>query len=394
MLINCRMWTTLPQTHTPLKVSLSCTFLKTMKLWSRWSLRADVQQWDTYPEPTELRLIGWLTGSTSIQRSKSTMSTLETNLQTCWPYAHLLATNGTIFSNCSILWPSLSFLASIQAIKVTTLLPCRSGKCKKKNSEDEENLNAWLQNRGLREICSLWLPTGLHQCRGQPGESESKLSNFGFIKHGETLCCGLEHDHRVKFSSAARRFRQEQRHRETSCRTGRASHQPKFVHHNRTISQRDVAYMEKVLDNVRQMFCCPKGDDMDQVDTNMALWWIFMTACMKAAVHLGKHYAETLRAVRNTDFSDAEACPRETVWNTRSENGWKVFWYTNMLLHCWQWNWTSFRNRCCALAAILQNTHIKKKSSRTELGGLLVQLRIVSWTVLMEGQLCSSGRFP
>ena len=31
MLINCRMWTTLPQTHTLLKVSLSCTFLKTMK---------------------------------------------------------------------------------------------------------------------------------------------------------------------------------------------------------------------------------------------------------------------------------------------------------------------------------------------------------------------------
>ena len=32
MLINCRMWTTLPQTHTLLKVSLSCTFLKTKKL--------------------------------------------------------------------------------------------------------------------------------------------------------------------------------------------------------------------------------------------------------------------------------------------------------------------------------------------------------------------------
>ena len=31
---------------------------------------------------------------------------------------------------------------------------------------------------------------------------------------------------------------------------------------------------------------------------------------MKAAVHLGKHYAETLGAVRNTDFSDAESCLR------------------------------------------------------------------------------------
>ena len=107
MLINCRMGTTLPQTHTLVKVSLSCTFLKTMKLWTRWSLRADVQQWDTYPEPTELRLICCLTGSTSVQRSKSNMSTLETNWQTCWPYAHSLATNGTIFSNCSKMWLSL-----------------------------------------------------------------------------------------------------------------------------------------------------------------------------------------------------------------------------------------------------------------------------------------------
>ena len=30
---------------------------------------------------------------------------------------------------------------------------------------------------------------------------------------------------------------------------------------------------------------------------------------------------------------------------------------------------------------------------RQKLGGLMVQLRIVSWTVLMEGQLCSSEDF-
>ena len=34
--------------------------LRTMKLWSRWSLKAEVLQWDTSPEPTELLLIGWL----------------------------------------------------------------------------------------------------------------------------------------------------------------------------------------------------------------------------------------------------------------------------------------------------------------------------------------------
>ena len=34
---SCRMWTTSPQTHTLLKPSLSCSSLKTTKLWSRWS---------------------------------------------------------------------------------------------------------------------------------------------------------------------------------------------------------------------------------------------------------------------------------------------------------------------------------------------------------------------
>ena len=38
-------------------------FLRTMKPWSRWSSKNEVQQWDTCPEPTELRLIGCSTES-------------------------------------------------------------------------------------------------------------------------------------------------------------------------------------------------------------------------------------------------------------------------------------------------------------------------------------------
>ncbi len=60
-------------------------FLKTTKLWSRWSLRAEVQQWDTCPEPTESRSIGCLTESIWTPRSKSNMLTPKTNSLTCWP---------------------------------------------------------------------------------------------------------------------------------------------------------------------------------------------------------------------------------------------------------------------------------------------------------------------
>ena len=52
----------------------------TMKQWSRRSSRARVQQWDTYPEPTELRLIGLITESIWTPKSKSDMLTPKTQL--------------------------------------------------------------------------------------------------------------------------------------------------------------------------------------------------------------------------------------------------------------------------------------------------------------------------
>ena len=50
--INCRTWTTSPQTQILVKASLSCTSLKTNRQWSEWSLRAEVQWGDTCQEPT------------------------------------------------------------------------------------------------------------------------------------------------------------------------------------------------------------------------------------------------------------------------------------------------------------------------------------------------------
>ena len=82
MLINCRMWITSQQTHILLKASLSCTFLKTTKQWSKWSSKAEVQQWDMCPEPTELRSIGCLTELPWTQGSKLNTLTPRTNLQT------------------------------------------------------------------------------------------------------------------------------------------------------------------------------------------------------------------------------------------------------------------------------------------------------------------------
>ena len=113
MLISCRMWTTSPQTKILLKASLSCTFSKTTKQWSKWSSKARVQRRDPCQEPTELRLIGFLTGSPWTPRSKSKMLTPKTNSRTCWPKVVLRVMNGTIFFDCWTAWMSRCFPAAI-----------------------------------------------------------------------------------------------------------------------------------------------------------------------------------------------------------------------------------------------------------------------------------------
>ena len=47
------------QISNPRAKKFYCMCLKTMKQWSRWSLKEGVLQWDMFPEPTELLLIGY-----------------------------------------------------------------------------------------------------------------------------------------------------------------------------------------------------------------------------------------------------------------------------------------------------------------------------------------------
>ena len=59
--------------------SFCCTCLRTTKQWSRWSLKEGVPQWDMFPGPTGLRLIGCSIELTWTQKSKSCTSTPKTN---------------------------------------------------------------------------------------------------------------------------------------------------------------------------------------------------------------------------------------------------------------------------------------------------------------------------
>ena len=74
-----------------------CMCLKTMKRWSRWSLKEGVPQWDMFPEPTELLLIGCSIESIWIPKSKSSTSTPKTNSQTSSPREISHVMSGTVF---------------------------------------------------------------------------------------------------------------------------------------------------------------------------------------------------------------------------------------------------------------------------------------------------------
>ena len=53
--ISCQIQITLSQTQVLLIVKRSCTLLRTMKQWSRWSSKDEVRWWDTCPEHTVSR---------------------------------------------------------------------------------------------------------------------------------------------------------------------------------------------------------------------------------------------------------------------------------------------------------------------------------------------------
>ena len=91
-------------THFSQGESHVCQSLKMTKLWSRWSSKDEVQKWDMYPEPTELRLIGCLTGSTLTPKSESNVLTPRTNSKTCWPKRVSRVMSGIIFFVCATIF--------------------------------------------------------------------------------------------------------------------------------------------------------------------------------------------------------------------------------------------------------------------------------------------------
>ena len=98
------------QTRILLVRKLCYTSLKTTKLWSRWSSREEALQGYTFPEPTELLLIGCLIESIWTPRSKSSTLTPKTQL------AYIL-TKGNFHTWWVLCLFNISHFSSINSVK-------------------------------------------------------------------------------------------------------------------------------------------------------------------------------------------------------------------------------------------------------------------------------------
>ena len=69
--------------------------------------------------------------------------------------------------------------------------------------------------------------------------------------------------------------------------------------HNLHISTNYVLHMENVFSIVRQRYGLSPMHQMKNLDVNTAIWGIFMSVTLQAAVHLGENYKENLRSTKN-----------------------------------------------------------------------------------------------
>ena len=130
------------QMSNPHVKKLYCICLRTLKQWSRWSLKEGVSQWDMFPELAELLLIGCSIELIWIPRSKSNTSTPKTNSQTSQPKGISHVMNGIICCACSILAITVQKCALKQQRNDLNTI--------QEKSESQQNLDQW---RALLQKC-------------------------------------------------------------------------------------------------------------------------------------------------------------------------------------------------------------------------------------------------
>ena len=78
------------------------------------------------------------------------------------------------------------------------------------------------------------------------------------------------------------------------------------------ISPDTSRHMEAVFSHGEEIYGKPPGDPMEDLNVNLAIWWMFMNTTLRVAVHLGKDFEANLRYVKNHLWKTAGQLFRET----------------------------------------------------------------------------------
>ena len=84
-----------------------------------------------------------------------------------------------------------------------------------------------------------------------------------------------------------------------------------WPHHFR-VSADCVPHMEKVFSTIRKIYDRKPTDDLKDLDVNTAIWCIFISVTLQAAVHLGRDNSQNPRSIKNQSSKSAGQLFRTT----------------------------------------------------------------------------------
>ena len=302
-LMSYLMSITLSQSQYLLTSKPSSTFLKTMKQGSRWSFRAEILRWDTCHGPTELRWFGCLTESIWTQKSKSILLTPKTNSQTRWPKVNFTRDE----------WNHLLRLFNIMNLSMSScshFLSIKNSKTMSKRS---------MQDRKLGEEPVL--------AKSKPVSLESKrMSVNPYPMPDSGISCNMENYGMPSWNSFLTSTEKSGRDRNKRSTTKKSYREvqdrltgTRLTHHSPKICNRP--YLENVFSNVQKKTKRPEDDQMLDLKVNALRCELFMSATMKAAIHLGLDQNANLLTYRNTDFEELKTLLRRNwSWNRNTRS--------------------------------------------------------------------------
>ena len=287
-----------------------CSFLRITKQWLKWSSKAEVQQWDTCQEPTELRLIGCLIEWIWTPKSKSNTLTPKTNSQTYWQREISNVMNGIIFCVCSTLAISAYFAARRISACPAALKRWRHGFTRNTHTTQDVMLEK-----------NIVFDFAKSDCVEKPGCTRGTLSK-SLVEYREAWSKRIQSRRSVEFSRTAKRCTSVCKYEETR-RDTRRPRTPEFprrfnkyeeTRHFRKLRNRRqrrnlatqspcinrlrTVHGEGFLDCETQMRSRPGGsNEASRCERSHMVF--FKSVTLQAAVHLGTDCTENLRSTKN-----------------------------------------------------------------------------------------------